>query len=77
MRSRGHCKRGGIKVYSEFSISCLDDFSGAPNRFTTVFGYINRGMDVCEEICRLDPTRHEVYIESCGGWPIAHKQKSN
>ena len=77
MRNRGQCERGGIWVCCEFTISCSDDFSGAPNRFTTVFGYVNRGMDVCEEICRLDPTRHEVYIESCGVWPLTDKEKKN
>ena len=65
----------GVWVCSEFSIACSDDFGGAPHRLTTVFGYICKGMDVCEQISRLDSTRHEIFIESSGLWPIGVNQK--
>ena len=64
MRVRGRCNDNGVLVSSEFAILCTDNVTNDP--FTTVFGYVVQGLNICEEISRLDPTRNRIGIRSCG-----------
>jgi len=64
MRLRGRCSNNGVLVSSEFAILCTDNMTGDP--FTTVFGFVVSGLNICEEISRLDPARNRIGIRSCG-----------
>lgn len=65
MRHRGRSPEG-VYVCSEFSIICRDH----PNNshMTTVFGYVHRGIEVCQNISRLNLVQNDVEIHSCGVW---------
>ena len=63
MRLKGRWSNG-VLVSSEFAILCTDNAIKDP--FTTVFGYVVEGLNICEEISQLDPTRNQIGIKSCG-----------
>ena len=63
MRHRGR-DRQGVYVSSEFSIICCDQTNN--DRLSTVFGYVIKGLEVCEEISLLDPNDVDIVIVSCG-----------
>jgi cyclophilin family peptidyl-prolyl cis-trans isomerase len=64
MRLRGRCNNNGVLVSSEFAILCTDNLT--EDKFTNVFGYVVQGMNICEDISRLDPARNRIGIRSCG-----------
>lgn len=67
MRHRGRCE-GGVYVSSQFSVICRDH--GFNTQMTTVFGYVEQGLDVCLTISRVDANANDIIIHSCGAWPI-------
>lgn len=65
MRHRGRTI-GGVFVCSEFSIICRDHPNNS--QMTTVFGYVHSGIEICQQISRLNLEENPVTIHSCGEW---------
>lgn len=66
MRCKARCKQGDL-VSAEFSIISSDE--STKMQATTVFGHVVTGMEVCEEIRRLNfKTANSVVIADCGDW---------
>ncbi|KAK4026562.1 hypothetical protein OUZ56_015566 [Daphnia magna] len=63
MRHRGRSLEG-VYVCSEFSVICRDHPNN--NQMTTVFGYVHRGIEICQNISRLNLNQNDVVIHSCG-----------
>jgi cyclophilin family peptidyl-prolyl cis-trans isomerase len=59
---------GEVYVSSEFSIICKEEYENSPKLLTTVFGYVHKGLGVCEYISRLNPDDQEIIVHSCGTW---------
>ena len=71
LRMRHRMKRrkcnGDVYVSSEFSVICKDEKDNQ-ELLTTVFGYVHKGLGVCEYISRLNSGDNEIIIHSCGTW---------
>ena len=59
---------GEVYVSSEFSIICKEEYESSPKLLTTVFGYVHKGLGVCEYISRLNPDEQKIIVHSCGTW---------
>lgn len=71
LRMRHQMKRrkrdGDVYVSSEFSVICKDEEDNQ-ELLTTVFGYVLKGLGVCEYISRLNSGDNEIVVHSCGTW---------
>ncbi|XP_046448266.1 uncharacterized protein LOC124197055 [Daphnia pulex] len=65
MRHRGRTI-GGVYVCSEFSVICRDHPNNS--QMTTVFGYVHSGIEICQQISRLNLEENPVTIHACGEW---------
>jgi cyclophilin family peptidyl-prolyl cis-trans isomerase len=71
LRMRHRMKRrkcdGDVYVSSEFSVICKDEEDNQ-ELLTTVFGYVHKGLGVCEYISRLNSSDNKIVVHSCGTW---------
>ena len=77
MRHRGKCA-DGVLVNSEFSVICdRRGVHGGDSGVTTVFAYVTDGIEVCDDISYLNPSRNDIFIEQAGVWPLWTDQPLN